>query len=107
MATITAVSRPGGEVCGVVDIQFTDGSGRAVTVADVQIQPPARQGDEFRIRYDRSDPTRLEVVEGCGDPHGEWRYWLAATASVLVLVAEVALIAIWLVLVRRRTRSYA
>ena len=106
-ATITAVSKPGGEVCGVVEIQFTDGSGRAVTVADVQVQPPARQGDEFRIRYDRSDPTHLEVVDGCGDPRGEWRYWLTATASVLLLVVEVALIATWLVVVRNRTRRDA
>ena len=104
IATITAVSVPGGEICGLVDAQFTDGSGRTVTVADLEILPEARRGDTFEIRYDRSDPTRLVVVEGCGDPQGEWRYWLAANVAVLLLVAEVALIAIWLGILRKRAR---
>ena len=106
LATITAVTRPGGEVCGLVDARFTDSSGRAVAVTDVDIRPPARRGEEFRIRYDRDEPSRFEVVEGCGDPHGQWRYWLGAATAVLMLVEVVVLVVLWLVLVRRRTRRF-
>jgi hypothetical protein len=105
MATIIAVHAPGGEICGLVDMQFTDGSGRTLTVRNVQIPPPAIQGQQFGVRYDKNDPTRFEVVDSCGDPHGEWRYWLVGVAAVGVLVADVALLVIWLALTYVRSRG--
>jgi hypothetical protein len=98
MATIIVVKAPGGEICGLVDMQFTDGSGRTVTATDVQIHAPAIQGQQFRVSYDKNDPTRFEVVDSCGDPNGESRYWLVGVAALGVLVADVALLVMWLAL---------
>jgi len=108
VATITVVHQVGGEACAIVDAEFTDASGAKVELSNLGFSPgssPAFEGDHLDIRYDSKRPTHAAPVgRSCGDPGGEWRYWLVGLAALGLLAADLA---VWIIVRRQPSKSGA
>ena len=105
VAAITAVHQLGGEACALVDLEFSSGH-RLVRVEGVELRPltPTDRAGPVHIRYDPEQPSYvIQSGRTCGDPDGQWRFWLGAVVSSAVVAALISFLT-WRALSSRRRR---